>query len=209
MSEKSNQWFNLAIIFYSSLGFVGSLNFGMHTLAYLPSRGGWIFETLKSILGGLFIGCFTLMLLLTSTKSTLIWSLLGDNFISNSLKWLADYQIIQGVIYLVCFSVYYKYITNLKIRWFDSFLGALSAVIVFNLLKTFYWVYLHYAQEKLKLSFGGFYSYIVIILFIYFTLRTFLYGAAVSYAPTYRRKGHPSKDDGIGPLPDSQRDVQN
>jgi membrane protein len=88
----------------------------------------------------------------------------------------------------VLLTLYFKFITNKKIRYTDGLFGAVTTLVSVAVAKTFYWVYLHYMKAELVQSFGNFYTMIVAVLFIYFVMLSFFYGASVAYAPSYNRK---------------------
>jgi membrane protein len=79
---------------------------------------------------------------------------------------------------------------------YDAILGAGVFVFLFMAGRSFYWVYLHYAEKDLAKSYGNFYTLIVAILWIYYLICSFFFSASVAYANQSLRKQK------VEPLPD-------
>jgi membrane protein len=75
-----------------------------------------------------------------------------------------------------------------RVSYRDSFFGAVVFILLFLSEKYFFWVYLHYARDGLVKSYGDLYTFIAVILWIYFFMCAFFYAAFVTYAGAERRR---------------------
>jgi membrane protein len=198
LSKDSLNWFNIGLLFYTGAGLSGTLVFGMSNIADIRQRGGWIVETFKSVLSAAFVTAFILISLTVSFQTDLIISLVKDIPVLSTLAVYASKSFFQAVLLISLLTLYYKHITPKNIRYSDGFFGAVTTMTLFFTAKTFYWIYIHYMKAELVQSFGNFYTMIVAVLYIYFMVCSFFYGASVAYSPSYKRGKHPQA---VKPIP--------
>jgi membrane protein len=191
LSKDSLNWFNIGLLFYTGAGLSGTLVFGMSNIADVKQRGGWIVESFKSILSAGFVTAFILISLTVSFQTDLLLSLVKDIPVISTLALYASKSFVQAVLLLSLLTMYYKHITPKNIRYSDGFFGAVTTMTLFFTAKTFYWIYIHYMKAELVQSFGNFYTMIVAVLYIYFMVCSFFYGASVAYSPSYKRVKKP------------------
>jgi len=196
LSKDSVNTVNILLLIYTGAGLSGTLVFGMSNIADIKQRGGFLVETFKSIISACFVCSFITISLVLSFQSNLILDFVKD---IPALVFFVKY-ISMGAVQILLFSTlltfYYKHITSKNIRYSDGFFGAITTISLIALAKTFYWVYVHYMKSELQQSFGNFYTIIVAVLFIYFVIMSFFFGASVAYAPSYNRKAkEPTKEE--------------
>jgi membrane protein len=129
-----------------------------------------------------------MLLVFLMSNPLLIGKYIEQYVFSDFFKFLLKFNIVQGIISLIFFTLFYKLITPVKVRLADAILGAFSFVFLFIAGKTFYWIYLHYAKMELVEKFGNFYTLIVAVLWIYYLVSSFFIGASISHAYVDLRK---------------------
>lgn len=189
-------WFNAFVLLYSSLGVVGCLKFGLNNLTQKTGKNIFIIRDLKAISDAVLLGSFVIFMMIISPSSPLMLKLkLMSPKTFDVLKALTDYQIFHTVLGISFFGLYYKWVSPVRIRLKDTFIGGSSFVALFLMGKTFYWVYLHYYESTLVQNFGNFYTLVIAVTWVYFMAASFLFGAAMSYVPIYKRKQYQTQSE--------------
>lgn len=188
LSKDSLNWINISLLLYTGAGLSGTIVFAMNNIADIKQRGGWVVETLKSVISAAFVIAFITISMVFSFQTDLIVSFFKDFPTLASLVKYSSNGIIQSVLFLTLLTFYFKFITNKKIRYSDGVFGAVTTMACFMMSKSFYWIYVHYMKGELQASFGNFYTMMVAVLYIYFVMLSFFYGASVAYAPSYNRQ---------------------
>ena len=84
---------------------------------------------------------------------------------------------IPFVIVAVLFAVIYRLLPEARVAWRDVWVGALSASLLFTVGKFALSLYLTYSN--VRTVFGAASSFVVILIWIYYSAQIFLYGAEV------------------------------
>ena len=105
--------------------------------------------------------------------------------IKGLISGLSRFNILQGMISLAFFSIYYSLMSPLKLSLKESFKGALSFVALYMIGKSFYWIYLHYFKADIKQQYGDFHTLIVAVIWAYYIISSFFYGACVACVNHY------------------------
>jgi len=176
-------WVNIVILGYGCLGFTASLNFGMNIISKTESSGGVFFDEFKSIVNGAFIGIFLITFLIFTSGLQIFEIYLKNYRLYNIIEFLVKYGIFQSIFSLSFFTFFYKWISPSKVRLIDAILGALSFLALFVLGKSFYWIYMHYMKKDFIISYGNFYTLIIALVWIYYLICSFYFGASVALAP--------------------------
>ncbi|HTP08309.1 MAG TPA: YihY/virulence factor BrkB family protein [Anaerolineae bacterium] len=100
--------------------------------------------------------------------------------------------LISFVIVTVLFAVIYRILPETRVTWRDVWLGALSGALLFTVGKFVLSLYLTYSN--IRTVFGAASSFVVILIWIYYSAQIFLFGAEVCrvYAMHSSRTSHPS-----------------
>jgi membrane protein len=177
----------ILLLLYACFGFTSALNYGIHRMAKMEPRGGKLFEDARSIFSSVLMGGFILGLIyVTSGGSSPISKDMG--ILYKIYRWGLEKNIWQGFAALTFFTLYYKWLAPIRVRYQDAFAGALSFLMLFFAGKTFYWVYLKFAQEEMINNFGNFYTMTEAVIWIYFLSCAFFYSATVAFDQVSRRK---------------------
>lgn len=190
--QVSGKPFNIStffIIIWATLGFFGTLSFGINQIIKRKSKGGWIFESFRSFIASTFALSFTL-LIIGLKKDSFLYKFVKESIPEGNILVFFEYAsssllfpISLGIVF---FTIVYKKL--IPVRWKDSFMGAICFVISFLGIKSFFWIYLHYAKEDLTYSFGNFETLIIALMWIYFINCTYILGACVAYSPIANRE---------------------
>jgi membrane protein len=184
MNANSHNILNTILLIYSGLGLSNTMVFGTTIVAGEKLRGGFILENLKAVFATLIISSFIIGSIILSFESKeVLVNIFGRGDLFKMVHLMFTNGIIQAILFVIIFSLFYMYITPVKIRIVDGVLGSLSVAVLFFIFKYFYKFYVAYNKESLIQTFGNFYTIIVAVLFIYFIYCSFYFGAAVAYAP--------------------------
>lgn len=201
LSKDSLNWVNIGLLFYTGSGLSATLVFGMSNIADAQQRGGWIVETFKSLLSAAMVSAFIIITLALSFQADAVIALVKGVPVLESVMKYASKGVVQVFLFTGLFTLYFKYITPKNIRFSDAFFGAVTTISCFVAAKSFYWIYIHYMRAELQQSFGNFYTMIIAVLYIYFMVCSFFYGASTAFAPSYQRSQvkkkseHPKSED--------------
>jgi len=197
LSKDSLNTVNIILLLYTGAGLSSTLVFGMNNIADANERGGWLIETFKSALSAVFITLVITVSLVFTFQSNEIVSLVESIPVLGFIMKNASGGPIQFVMFLVLLTLYYMFITSKKIRISDGIFGGLTTIFCIMAAKSFYWIYVHYMKAELVQSFGNFYTLIVAVLYIYFMICSFFFGAATAYAPSYKRKKREPREEDV------------
>ena len=89
------------------------------------------------------------------------------------------------VIVTLLFAVLYRILPETRVTWRDVWLGALSAALLFTVGKFALSLYLTYSN--VRTVFGAASSFVVVLIWIYYSAQIFLYGAEVCRVYADRR----------------------
>jgi|GEM_PF-1363536 len=179
--ETGFSFINFFVLLYASMGVIASLHFGLKTVSKQDFKGGFLVEDLKSFVAGVSVAIFMGGFLLLSNPTVMKKWLFTTSTSWNGLAtFFIDYNIFPAIASLVFFTFYYQWSTPNHIKLKESFKGASAFVATFMLGKSFYWVYHLYTKDSMSQSFGNFYTLVVAVLWIYYLMCAFFYGASVA-----------------------------
>tara|TARA_R110002072_G_scaffold276051_1_gene437285 strand:+ start:10827 stop:11810 length:984 start_codon:yes stop_codon:yes gene_type:complete len=172
---------NVFLLFYATLGVVSSLMFGLHHTSKTEQKGGFIFEDMKSLGVGLMFTSFIFSLLVISNKN-LFYALTKMSESSMVyMDFLYKGGMLPAILSLVFFTFFFKVGTTRKISISDAFYGSLTFVSCFVMGKSFHWIYMTMAKSSLTQTYGNFETIIIAVLWVYYLMCSFYFGASVAY----------------------------
>ncbi len=173
---------NFLVLLYSSLGIVTSLYFGVNTISKSESNGGFVIEDVRSMGMGLSVAFFMAGFMVLSHQPTMLKWIATTEYetFNNITSFIVNYNLLPASFALGFFTFFYQWSTPNQITVKESFYGASSFVGCFAIGKSFYWVYHLYTKDSLGQSYGNFYTLVVAVLWIYFLMCAFFYGASVA-----------------------------
>ncbi len=87
--------------------------------------------------------------------------------------------LISFVLTALLFAVLYRVLPETRVRWREVWLGALSAALLFTVGRFALSLYLTYSN--VRTVFGAASSFVVVLIWIYYSAQMFLYGAEVCF----------------------------
>jgi membrane protein len=98
--------------------------------------------------------------------------------------------LISFAIVTVLFAVIYRILPETRVTWRDVWLGALSGALLFTVGKFALSLYLTYSH--IRTVFGAASSFVVVLIWIYYSAQIFLFGAEVCRVYATQRKNLPA-----------------
>jgi membrane protein len=99
----------------------------------------------------------------------------------NIIDLLTSFVIVTGL-----FAVIYRILPETRVKWREVWLGALSAALLFTVGKFALSLYLSYSN--IRTVFGAASSFVVVLIWIYYSAQIFLFGAEVCRAYAERHE---------------------
>lgn len=87
--------------------------------------------------------------------------------------------IVSQVILIVVFALMYKILPDAKVRWRDTWLGAFVTMLLFGIGKYMIGIYL--GNSDLGSSYGAAGSLVILLIWVYYSVVIFLFGAQITY----------------------------
>jgi len=196
--NSASPWFGLVALFGLLFGATG-LFFGMqdalNTIWNVPPRPPR--SVRRSILGifqdralsFVMVAASGAILTVSLAISTLLTTL--DPLLrlvqprSAALLNIAD-LLISFAIATVLFAMFYRILPEARVKWREVWLGALSAALLFTVGKFALSLYLTYSN--VRTVFGAASSFVVVLIWIYYSAQIFLFGAEVCRLDADRRE---------------------
>ncbi len=141
----------------------------------------------------LAVGFLLLVSMVFSALLNGVQTLMADQMKQISWVWqLMNTLISIGVITLL-FAMIYKYLPDVKIAWQDVIIGAALTSVLFTIGKTLIGLYL--GQVAIGSTYGAAGSFVVLLIWIYYSSLIFFFGAEFThvYAHRFGRRIRPEK----------------
>lgn len=84
-------------------------------------------------------------------------------------------------IFLVYFTLLYRWFFAWKLPYFNSLVAALTFVLSMMIGKNLFFIYFFYVRENLVRNYGDFYTLIIGLMWVYFVMCFFYFGACLSH----------------------------
>jgi membrane protein len=86
---------------------------------------------------------------------------------------------ISQAVFVVIFALMYKILPDAKVRWRDTWMGALITMILFGLGK--YLIGLYLGNSDIGSTYGAAGSLAILLVWVYYSVVIFLFGAQITY----------------------------
>src|ERR1700722_20291452 len=180
-----------------------SLNRIWRTPAERRGVGVWPVLRARLLSFGLVLGVgFLLMVLLIISAGLEGLGTWFGGFVSNCHLVVLSADVILGVVITaVLFAMIYKYVPREQFAWSDVWVGALVTTVLFAIGKQIIVVYL--GRVAFASAYGAAGSFVVLLLWVYYSALIFLFGAEFTYAYAHeqgskRKRGRPNSTNGTG-----------
>jgi membrane protein len=149
-------------------------------------EGVWQFLRQRVLSVGmiLVVGFLALVSLLASATLALIGTWIGS-FIAewHTVLWVLN-LVVGFFLITLLFALIYKYVPREKIAWGDVWIGSLVTAALFEVGKSLIGVYL--GRSSLTSAYGAAGSFVVLLLWVYYSAQIFLLGAEFTCVFAYR-----------------------
>ncbi len=164
-----------------------SLNRIWRTPSKPDETGVWHLVRSRLLSFGLVLGVGFLLLVSLMVSAGLealgIWF---GGLVSNWHSVVLGMDVILGfVITVVLFAMIYKYVPREQLMWGDVWLGSLVTTVLFSIGKLIIVVYL--GRVAFASAYGAAGSFIVLLLWVYYSAQIFLLGAEFTYTYAYQQ----------------------
>ena len=172
-----------------------SLNRIWRTPAKARERGLWSVVRARLLSFGLVLGVGFLLLvsLILSAGLEGLGSWFGT-FVSNWHAVVVGLDVLLGfVITSILFAMIYKYVPRDQFAWNDVWVGAVVTTALFIIGKQLIVVYL--GKVAFTSAYGAAGSFLVLLLWVYYSAQIFLFGAEFTYAFAYEQGSRFNRPD--------------
>ncbi|WP_373521122.1 YihY/virulence factor BrkB family protein [Aquiflexum sp.] len=87
--------------------------------------------------------------------------------------------VLSQVIVVVVFALMYKILPDAKVRWKDTWIGAFVTMLLFGIGK--YLIGIYMGNSDLGSSYGAAGSLVILLIWVYYSVVIFLFGAQITY----------------------------
>ncbi len=171
----------ISFLIFASMGISTSVVFGINILSKVDPDGGLLGDDLRSFIAGVGITIYIVLLVCVGQKGP-IQEILQSFSWGKGFVILFDNSLISSILSLIFFSLFYKFCPTIKVTTRDAFHGGATFVLCFLLGRSSYWVYVKYFKDDLIADYGQFTNFMIALIWIYFLMCCFFYGASVAYS---------------------------
>ncbi|GAB3021341.1 YihY/virulence factor BrkB family protein [uncultured Cyclobacterium sp.] len=135
------------------------------------------------------IGFLLLVSLLADAFIVILLNYFSGIFENSTLQWASviNFLVTQSIVVLV-FGLMYKILPDAKVKWKDVWLGAFVTMLLFGLGKFLIGLYLGNADVGSYYGTAG--SLVVVLIWVYYSVLIFLFGAQLTYYIAENIGGH-------------------
>ena len=175
------------VLLFGAVGLFGELQDALNTIwevAPKPGRGLWVIVRSRFLSFSLVLGS-AFLLLVSLVVSAAMASLSGwlgggpSSASSHILHWVVSFSVITGL-----FAMIYRLLPDAEIAWRDVWFGAAVTSVLFTVGKSLIGLYL--GQTATTSVYGAAASFVVLLLWNYYTAQIFLFGAELTKAHAIR-----------------------
>ena len=191
--------FHFGALIWSSLLFLNSIWQGFYRIT-----GDTEYRSLKRHLKGLVIIVSTIVLFnitlgmpmavslaVSIVKNNFIIDFISENFPTfylsvkdiTSIEWIAGIliksNIFHAIIFVLYFTFLYRWFWGKKISIKIASIGAFVFVFTFFIGKSFFYFYVFYLKDNFIENYGDYYTFLVALIWIFFVISFFFYGACI------------------------------
>ena len=175
------------VLLFGAVGLFVELQDALNTIWEVepkPGRSLWVivrgrFLSFSLVLGSAFLLLVSLVL---SAAMAAVSGLLGgesSSVLSHIIHWVVSFGVITGL-----FAMMYRFLPDAEIAWTDVWFGAAVSSVLFAMGKSLIGLYL--GQAATTSVYGAAASFVVLLLWNYYTAQIFLFGAELTKAHAIR-----------------------
>lgn len=175
----------ISILFFSATTVFVSLQRGINHIWHIkpkPERG-WLKLAINRLLSFsivLVIGFILIVSLVLDAIVSYFFGKLDGIFPKLNLELISVVELILSqLILIVIFALMYKILPDAKVRWKDTWAGAIVTALLFVIGKFLIGIYM--STNELSNTYGAAGSLVILLVWIYYSVVIFLFGAQVTY----------------------------
>jgi membrane protein len=175
----------IAILIFSATTVFVSLQKGINHIWHIktkPNRG-WLKLAINRLLSFsivLVIGFILIISLVLDAIVSYSFGKLDSLFPHINVELISTVEIVLSqLILIVIFALMYKILPDARVKWKDTWAGAIVTAILFVAGKFFIGLYM--STNDLSSSYGAAGSLVILLVWIYYSVVIFLFGAQVTY----------------------------
>ena len=175
------------VLLFGAVGLFGELQDALNTIWEVqpkPGRGLWgmvrgRFLSFSLVLGSAFL--LLVSLVVSAAMSAMSGLFVGaqSSLIPHIIQWIVSFGVITGL-----FAMIYRLLPDAEIAWRDVWFGAAVTSVLFTVGKSLIGLYL--GQTATTSVYGAAASFVVLLLWNYYTAQIFLFGAELTKAYAIR-----------------------
>lgn len=175
----------ILILAFSATTVFVSLQRGINHIWHIKPKPdkGWLKLALNRVLSFsivLVIGFILMISLVLDAVISYTFGKLDSIFPQYNLELISIAEIIfSQLILIVIFALMYKILPDAKVRWKDTWTGAIVTAILFILGK--FLIGLYMSTNDLSSTYGAAGSLVILLVWIYYSVVIFLFGAQITY----------------------------
>jgi membrane protein len=168
----------LATLAFSATGVFSQLHTSLNRIWAAPERpdldiAGWIAKRLLSF--GMVLAISFLLIV-----SLVVSAALSAVFSEETLFWSALNVLVSLALFTALFALMFRYLPDVEIRWRDVWTGAAVTAALFSIGKLAIGLYL--GRSSVGSAYGAAGSFVVLLLWVYYSALVFFFGAEITEA---------------------------
>ncbi len=171
------------VLLLGAVGLFGQLQDALNTIWEVepkPGRGIWDivrsrFLSFSLVLGSAFLLLVSLAVSAAMAAMTGLFDGVQSSVLSYTIQWMVSIGVITGL-----FAMIYRLLPDAEIAWRDVWFGAAVTSVLFTAGKSLIGLYL--GQTATTSVYGAAASFVVLLLWNYYTAQIFLFGAELTKA---------------------------
>ncbi len=175
------------VLLFGAVGLFGQLQDALNTIWEVepkPGRAVWDivrsrFLSFSLVLGSAFLLLVSLAVSAAMSAMSGMFDGVQSSVISHTIQWLVSFGVITGL-----FAMIYRLLPDAEIAWRDVWFGAAVTSVLFTVGKSLIGLYL--GQTATTSVYGAAASFVVLLLWNYYTAQIFLFGAELTKAYAIR-----------------------
>ena len=171
------------VLLFGAIGLFGQLQDALNTIWEVePKAGRGIWEIVRGrfasfslVLGSAFLLLVSLAVSAATAAMSGLFDEAQSSLISHTIQWIVSFGVITGL-----FAMIYRLLPDAEIAWRDVWFGAAVTSVLFTVGKSLIGLYL--GQTATTSVYGAAASFVVLLLWNYYTAQIFLFGAELTKA---------------------------
>ena len=177
----------VVVLLLGAIGLFGQLQDALNTIWEVepkPGRGIWNivrsrFLSFSLVLGSAFLLLVSLAVSAAMAAMSGLFAGAQSSVLSHTIQWMVSFGVITGL-----FAMIYRLLPDAEIAWRDVWFGAAVTSVLFTVGKWLIGLYL--GQTATTSVYGAAASFVVLLLWNYYTAQIFLFGAELTKAYAIR-----------------------